>query len=125
MAEELGSKLGEWLYHRGNIKEAQIDIVRYAFEIQCSEFVELAVIIMYGIGSGKWMETLMFVGMLMIVRKIFQGYHAKTILHCFMITMDAYLITMVLFPYIRLGVGILFLCVSALLELDDCMKKKL
>lgn len=124
MAEQIGTKLGNWLYQRGSIEKAQIDVVRYAFEILCSEFAELIIIITYGIGSGKWLETLMFICMLLILRKQFQGYHAKTILNCFLITMGAYLSTMILFPYINFQLGLVFLCISSLLELEYCIKCK-
>lgn len=60
MAGQLGTKLGTRLYMLGMIEQNQIDVIRYAFEIICSEITENIIIFGYGILSNQIIDTLMY-----------------------------------------------------------------
>lgn len=123
MTERLGTKLGEWLYRQGKVEENQIDLIRFAFEIICSEITETLIIFGYGILSGHFIQTLMYLFFFHTLRHFFQGYHAKTVSRCLVLTVGAYLISMMSFAYVTYEWGELFLVVSFLLQMEYCIKK--
>lgn len=125
MIGRIGTEIGVWMFHEGKIKEEKIDAIRYSVEILCSEFLEIVTIIVYGLITGIWMESFLFVGYLLLLRKEFQGFHASTIARCFLITMSAYLISMYMYPYMNYLLTTLFLCISTTLQIDYCINKKL
>ena len=111
MSEHLGTKLGEWLCTQGMIEKNQIDLIRYSFEILCSEIAENIFTLMYLI----FFHTL---------RHYFQGYHAKTITRCFALTVGAYLTALCLFTSVTYGWGVLFLIISLSLQIMYCVKRQ-
>lgn len=124
MAAQIGLKLGEWLFTKGHIKEDQIDIVRYAFEILCSELTDFLVIFLYGIITRQMYETIMYLIFFHVLRQCFKGYHAKTILRCMLLTMSSYLISLVVYAHMNDISIILCLIVSSMLQIDYCIMKK-
>lgn len=125
MIGRIGTDIGEWMFHKGKIEEEKIDTIRYSVEILCSEFLEILTMIVYGVITGKWIESIMFVGYLLLLRKEFQGFHASTIARCFLITISAYLISMYMYPYVNYILSSVFLCISTILQIEYCIKKKL
>lgn len=124
MAAQIGLKLGEWLFDKGHIKEDQIDIVRYAFEILCSELTDFIVIILYGIFTNQMIQTILYLIFFHVLRQCFKGYHAKTILRCMFLTMSSYLVSLLIYTHVN-NIGILLcLIISSLLQIEYCIKKK-
>lgn len=123
MAAQLGLKLGKWLYRKGQISEDQIDLIRYVFEIICSEVTEIIIILIYGICFHKVIETLLYLAFFHILRKFFQGYHAKTILRCLTLTVGSYLVTLITFIYVDPFMITFSLIVSSILQIEYCIKK--
>lgn len=123
MAEQLGTKLGKWLYEQGKIDKSQIDLIRYSFEILCSEITKNIVIFGYGILSNQLYYTLMYLIFFHTLRHYFQGYHAKTISRCLTLTIGAYLTAMFFFMYVTYTGGIMFLLISFGLQTAYCIRK--
>lgn len=123
MAGQLGLKLGRWLYQKGSIDEDQIDVVRYAFEILCSELTSFITIVLYGLLTKQIFETALYLIFFHILRYFFHGYHAKTIPRCFALTITSYLLTMIVYSYITDLLLIIFVSISLLLQLEYCHKK--
>lgn len=123
MAEQLGTKLGKWLYAQGMININQIDLIRYSFEILCSEITKNIVIFGYGILSNQLYYTLMYLIFFHTLRHYFQGYHAKTISRCLTLTIGAYLTAMFFFMYVTYTGGIMFLLISFGLQTAYCIRK--
>lgn len=124
MSERLGTKLGEWLCTQGMIEKNQIDLIRYSFEIMCSEIAENIIIFGYGLLSKKLIFTLMYLIFFHTLRHYFQGYHAKTIIRCFALTVGAYLTALCLFTSVTYGWGVLFLIISLSLQIMYCVKRQ-
>lgn len=124
MSERLGTKLGEWLCTQGMIEKNQIDLIRYSFEILCSEIAENIIIFGYGLLSKKFIFTLMYLIFFHTLRHYFQGYHAKTITRRFALTVGAYLTALCLFTTVTYGWGVLFLIISLSLQIMYCVKRQ-
>lgn len=122
MAEQLGTKLGKWLYAQGKIDINQIDLIRYSFEILCSEITENIVIFGYGILSNQLYYTLMYLIFFHTLRHYFQGYHAKTISRCLTLTIGAYSTAMFLYTYVTYAGGVMFLLISFGLQTTYCIR---
>lgn len=121
MAAQLGKLLGTWLWKRKAIEKSQIDEIRYAFEILCSEFLEVIVIIGYGFITNQLIMTFLYLIIFHILRDCFQGYHANTIWKCFLFTIGAYLVSMYSYHYVTIYLLITFLIVSVLLQVSYCI----
>lgn len=124
MVQKLGSRLGIWLFDNGYICEKQIDLIRYTFEILCSEFLEFFVILIYGEVTNQWIETLIYIIVFQLLRKCFKGYHAKTILHCILLTLLVYLMSLCLYPFLNNELCALSICISSLLQFDYAYQKR-
>lgn len=124
MTEQLGTDLGKWLWKKEVIEEGQIDEVRFAFEIVCSEFLEILTILGYGIVTNQIIITFLYLILFHILRSAFQGYHAKTIWKCFLLTVSAYFGCMIVYKHMTEIAILLFLIVSMLLQLSYCKLHK-
>lgn len=124
MAARLGIRLGKWLYQKGQIEESQIDVIRYAFEIMCSEFTEILVIVIFGITTNQVLETVLYLIFFQILRQFFQGCHAKTIFRCFVLTTGSYLVSLIIYTYVDLFFIVLSIIIGSILQLEYCYKKK-
>ena len=102
MIVRIGIALGKLLYHHV-IEVNQINDIRYALEIMMSEFLEIAVIIGYCIISKTYVETFAFLLCFQSLRSEYEGYHAKTILRCFIITITVYLGILSFHSYMYIG----------------------
>lgn len=123
MIEQFGTKLGEWLYTEGMLEKNQIDLIRYSVEIICSEITENIMIFGYGIFTNQFLFTLMYLIFFHTLRHYFQGYHAKTIGRCLILTLGAYFTAMFLYTRITYEWGFLFLIISLILQVDYCIKQ--
>lgn len=123
MAGQLGLRLGKWLYRKGKVDEDQIDVIRYAFEILCSELTSFMTIILFGLLTKQFLETLLYLIFFHTLRQCYHGYHAKTIVRCFTLTMVSYFSTMFIYSFVSDGMVVLFLTLSLLLQIEYCIRK--
>ena len=119
-----GIALGKLLYHHQVIEENQIDDIRYALEIIMSEFLEIAVIIGYCIISKTYVETLAFLLCFQSLRSEYEGYHAKTILRCFVITITVYLSILSFHSYINIGMYMVMIIFIIMKQLQYYLNDK-
>lgn len=61
MIARIGTSLGNWLYRQHVIQKSQIDLIRYALEIICSEFLELLIMIVYSFITRQIGQTITFI----------------------------------------------------------------
>ena len=116
--------LGKLFYHHQVIEENQIDDIRYALEIIMSEFLEIAVIIGYCIISKTYVETLAFLLCFQSLRSEYEGYHAKTILRCFVITITVYLSILSFHSYINIGMYMVMIIFIIMKQLQYYLNDK-
>ena len=126
MAEKIGTILGKWLYNKGKVEERQIDHIRYGFEILCSELLQIFIMIMYGVYTGRVYSTLLYVILCLLMRNAYQGYHAKTIWRCFCITIAVYYLAIRLYPEIRINLFFIAILsvVPTAIQINYCFLKK-
>lgn len=124
MIVRIGIALGKLLYHHQVIEENQIDDIRYALEIIMSEFLEIAVIIGYCIISKTYVETLAFLLCFQSLRSEYEGYHAKTILRCFIITITVYLSILSFHSYINIGMYMVMIIFIIMKQLQYYLNDK-
>lgn len=124
MVSRLGLKVGKWLYDHGHIDEIQIEVVRYAVEIVCSEFTEFLFIVIYGICTEQLTETILYILLFQVLRKNFKGFHATTIFKCFILTLGSYLIIMYSYIHMNLPLIVFSLIVSSALQVEYCIRNK-
>ena len=122
MIEKAGTKFGNWLYKNRAIQEDQIDMIRYSVEILSSEFLEMIIIILYSILSHKVIETASFLGYFIVLRNYYDGYHAKTVGHCLILTVSVYLFVIYIYPFLTLNLCA-FLVLSVLIAQSAIYKK--
>lgn len=122
MAARLGIRIGIWLYKHQAISQSQIDEIRYAVEIICSEFLEIFIIIVYSLMSRKVIQTVMFLITFQILRNLYDGYHAKTIMKCLIITISVYLAVLSLHVYLSIELSLTILFFITMMQL--CHSRK-
>lgn len=128
MAEILGTKLGEWFFKNHVIQKSQIDDIRFGFESLCSEILEFLVILSYGMFTHRYIETIVYIILFRTLRKFMDGYHAKTIWRCFVLTVGSYLLTMTIYPFVNVYVGMVLFSISIVIQAiyqNDSFDKKL
>ena len=124
MIARIGIKIGQWMFAREIIKRNQIDMIRYSLEIMCSEFLEILIIGIYSIVTEKEFQTLMFLIYFQLLRRMYQGYHAKTIGQCFLLTISVYLFVLYVHSNMLVSICLIILMCVSLVQLKLCMRNK-
>ena len=117
MIARIGISLGKWLHIHHAIHESQIDSIRYAFEIICSEFFELMIMIVYSLVTNQIVETILFIGTFQLLRRTYEGYHAKTITKCLMITVSVFLVILSTYASLQVNLCCFTLAIILLVQL--------
>lgn len=123
MIADLGTKLGEWFYKQSIINIKDIDVIRYGLEIFVSEILVSFVILVIGVIRNSFLDTLIYFFFFHLFRKLFKGYHAKTITKCTMLTISSYLLCIYLGNIITEQYIILISILSVLIQLVYCLKR--
>lgn len=113
MVAQLGTEFGKWFFRHQAIQKSQINLIRYAIEIICSEFLELMFMIVYSLITNRVIETVMFIVFFQMLRRMYDGYHAKTIIRCLMITISVFLL--IICSYTNLSIESCYIVLSIVL----------
>lgn len=82
MVHKLSSKITTFFINRGSIKADDREMYEYCFEVLLSTIINLLLLIVIGIATGKYLETFIFAVVFMLSREVCGGYHARTHLGC-------------------------------------------
>ncbi len=119
MGTHWGTVLGKFLYNQHIIRQSDIGKIRYAIEIILSEFTEILTIVIFSLINHQLIETVIFLLCFGLLRKFLDGYHAQSIIRCFLLTLSSYLATMLLYPYFSISFSILIIISIGLLNLNN------
>ena len=82
MVHKLSRKITTFFINRGSIKAEDREMYEYCFEVLLSTVINLLLLIVIGVATGKYLETLIFAVVFMLSREVCGGYHARTHLGC-------------------------------------------
>ena len=119
------------LKNRGIINDENIDVYTYGFELLFSFLFSTSVIILIGTIMSKMLETLVFLGIFVILRSYTGGYHAKTYAKCTVVTFSTYISVILLTVFIEfvpksiyiLGTSLCLLIIGVLAPIENQNKK--
>lgn len=96
MIGKIGTNIGKYFSNCGYIQEEDIDAVRYYIEVWFNEYFQIMINILIGLWINQLDKTIIFLLIFMVLRKYYEGYHAKTIVLCNFIAYSLYFIAIYL-----------------------------
>lgn len=96
MIHSLAENIALFFSHNGIIKNEDTDIYEYGLELVLSSFINIAGIIILMLISKLYIETILYFLGFSFLRVTAGGYHAKTHLRCFVMSIGIYAISMML-----------------------------
>lgn len=83
MLAKLSKRMTSFFIKKNSIKEEERDVYAYCFKIMLATQVNLIAIIIIWVLTAKYIETLIFVTLFMVLRGCAGGYHANSHMWCF------------------------------------------
>lgn len=117
MAKKIGKKFGVYLKSYGYIQDDEVDVIRYAFEVLCSEVLEFILIFFIALFLDRLLQSVIYAILFSILRKYLKGYHASTIQTCILLTIGCYLLCILCYQYIHKLYIIFLIFVSVILQI--------
>ncbi len=84
-------KLAISFYKHSIIKAEDINPLRFAFELIVTQVMTFGTIIIIGLFLDCFLSTIIYCICFILARRVFQGYHAKTFLSCYILTVLFYI----------------------------------
>ncbi|MGX8835649.1 accessory gene regulator B family protein [Amedibacillus sp. YH-ame6] len=84
--ENISRRLSIKLYRKGYIGEEKIEKIRFAIELCLTQIVTFTSIFLIGIQFVNLMEILLYLIVFISVKHYMGGYHAKTYIGCYILT---------------------------------------
>ena len=110
--ETISRRLSIFLARRGLIAEEEIDVIRYALELILIQTVQIVSTLVLGYFLQFFWETVLYLCMLLFLKRYTGGYHAKTYWHCYLITMMIYLLVLLCIEYLDIYSLLIFVPVG-------------
>ena len=82
MLHKCSKRLTSFFILKNSIAEENREIYDYSFEILLSTLINLIVLIIIGVATAKYLETVIFIIVFMTMRGFGGGFHAKTHIGC-------------------------------------------
>lgn len=96
MISKLSEKLTEYLYNNNTISKEDVELYNYGLFIVISEILLFVYCLIVGAILKIALPSLLFCSVFFLVHRFAGGFHAKTELHCLIITLSFFLISIVL-----------------------------
>lgn len=96
MISKLSEKLTEYLYNNNTISKDDVELYNYGLFIVISEILLFVYCLIVGAILKIALPSLLFCSIFFLVHRFAGGFHAKTELHCLIITLSFFLISIVL-----------------------------
>ena len=90
------NELAVYLYTSHIIKNEEISVYRYGLELFLSSFITTLVMLIIGALFNSFLITALYIVIFFCFRPLCDGYHAKTYLQCFLISLAFYLLLLVI-----------------------------
>ena len=105
-----------FLAKRGLIEEDEVDIIRFALELLLTQGIQIVSMLILGYFLQFFWETVLYLCMLLFLKRYTGGYHAKTYGRCYLITMIIYLLVLLCVEYLNIYSLLVFLSYKTMLE---------
>ena len=92
--ETISRRLSIFLAKRGLIEEDEVDIIRFSLELLLTQGIQIVSMLILGYFLQFFWETVLYLCMLLFLKRYTGGYHAKTYGRCYLITMIIYLLVL-------------------------------
>ena len=92
MLHRLSERIALSVYN--NSDKIPLDIYIYGFELLVSSVIETISLLLIGLLTGKFVETVIFIISFSSIRVFSGGYHANSYLKCFIVTIAYYLLVL-------------------------------
>ena len=76
--ETISRRLSIFLAKRGLIEEDEVDIIRFALELLLTQGIQIVSMLILGYFLQFFWETVLYLCMLLFLKRYTGGYHAKT-----------------------------------------------
>ena len=113
--EKFSSKLIEFFVSNDLIKNEDKEIYKYAFNIILSSLIHIATVMIIGLCFNLFIESLAFYFSFIAIRKFAGGYHAKTPVRCYAVSVISSIIVLCL---IKLSNSVCFIFTYVLIVLE-------
>lgn len=102
MFSKLSDYLSYKLYECHKIEKDEINDISFSIELIMTHFITFLFIIIVGIFTNTFDNTILFLISFMMLRKYSDGYHAPTFMMCFILTVFTYIMCTVFIPSVLL-----------------------
>lgn len=112
--EKMAHNIVEWMIKTKTIRYQEKNVYQYGMEILISTIVNGVILLLLGYLFGKFVQTVVFIGVFIWVKKYIGGYHAPTYRKCILSFSFIYLIVLVgqkIFDIEQIGINIKILWV--------------
>ena len=96
MLEKVSDRIAALLVSQGIILEEDSDIYSYGLALIISFLFNTVVMLIVGALVHRFIETLLFLAVFVLLRSFTGGYHADTFLKCMLITFSTYSLVIIL-----------------------------
>lgn len=116
MIEKINSRIINFFVHKNFIKGEERDLYEYALTALTSSILHMVTITILGVCFNMLIESIVFYGSFISIRKFAGGYHAKTPIRCYLFSIISSIIVLCLIKLFN-SVSIIFTYVLIMLEL--------
>lgn len=95
MISKLSQKLTTKLYSNNTIREDELELYNYGLFIVMSEILLFVYCLLVGAVLKIVLPSLLFCALFFLIHRYAGGFHAKTELHCLIITLSSFLISII------------------------------
>lgn len=96
MINHLSKSIALFFAKKNVISMSEIDSYIYGFRIILSTILNWSIVFLIMLYSNKWIETILYVFSVLMLRHHCGGYHAKTPLRCCIMTVIAYVLVLLI-----------------------------
>ncbi|MEG1608431.1 MAG: accessory gene regulator B family protein [Clostridia bacterium] len=132
MLAAISKKITSYFIRKNIINEDEREVYNYCFEIMLSTLMNLVVLIIIGVATKKYLETLIFCISFVMLRGSVGGYHAKRHITCLLSIVIIYFavmamlyIPMFVLQYFSIAVLMTGIAIFAFLAPTDTQNKRL
>lgn len=102
----LCEKIAEYIYYKGIIQYEDVNAFRFALELMITQVLTFVSIFILGITIRNFNETLIYCIYFIWTRRIVEGYHARTFLNCYILTM---IFSLIIFLLASININYIYL----------------
>ena len=107
MLHRVSNCLADKLVHSGVITPESKSIYIYGLEVLLSSIISTSLILIIGVTFGRFIDTLSFLIVFIVLRSFSGGFHANKYWLCTVVTISIYCVVMLLSAYIKIKIPLI------------------